>query len=55
MIRRLLNELIEKLCCKHEWMEYERWRINTDFGGVYTCILFICKKCGKMKKVKSNN
>lgn len=54
MLKKLLNDLIEKLCCKHDWKEYERWSVSTDIGGRYTCILFICKKCGKMKKIKSN-
>lgn len=30
MLKKLLNELIEKLCCKHDWKEYERWSVSTD-------------------------
>lgn len=51
---KFITELLEKLSCKHKWKEYERWNINTELGGRYTKILFICEKCGKMKQYKSN-
>ena len=37
----LFKNLIEKMSCKR------------DFGGKYTVYHFVCKKCGKFKKVKS--
>lgn len=52
-MKTFINNILQKLSCLHKWKEYERWSINTD-GGRYISILFICEKCGKMKKVKSN-
>lgn len=43
-MKNLLKDLLEKLCCKHDWqivrsVEYiDCWRY-----------LLICKKCGKIK------
>ena len=46
----------KKMFCCHEWEEIERGAVTREYsfmGGVSNSwlILYICKKCGKMKKV----
>lgn len=52
MWKELVN-LVEKLSCKHEWKEIKEIKINDDFSGTYWKFLFVCKKCGKFKWLKS--
>ena len=43
--------------CSHKWVEKERfYRPDTFFGYKYnrTIILYECRLCGEMKKVKIN-
>jgi len=45
----------EKLYCKHDWEKKDSW----DITDIYTkarregaITLYVCKKCGKLKKVE---
>lgn len=55
---RYLNKLKEII---NDWFrdktmeQYEKILVRTDFGGSYYRYILICKKCGKIKKLKSNN
>ena len=43
----------EKLYCKHEWHKKESWtttNIHTGAKKEEAIILYVCKKCGKMKR-----
>ena len=48
-----LIKLIEKWACCHEW---ELWREQQveSYGDRYKVFHFVCKKCGKFKRVKSS-
>ena len=48
-----LIKLVEKLGCTHEWKEIKEFTVHSDFGTYYK-FLFVCKKCGKLKWIKSN-
>lgn len=48
----LLKQILEKWACKHEWEVWDKVNVKDDFGGRYTVTHFVCKKCGKFKKVK---
>ena len=41
----VIKSLFEKLACKHEW----ELLAKTEYIDGYR-MLFVCKKCGKMKK-----
>ena len=50
----MIKELFEKLCCKHKWYKHQRVHIlerGYENPTGYEDTL-ICKKCGKIKKVK---
>ena len=49
----VIKSLFEKWACKHEWAKWDVVNVRDDFGGRYTVTHFVCKKCGKFKKVKS--
>lgn len=49
----IVKNLLEKWSCKHEWQPWNTVNVRDDFGGRYTVYHFVCKKCGKFKKVKS--
>ena len=45
----------EKLYCKHDWIKNQSWNstdIYTKVKKEDAIILYICKKCGNMKKVE---
>lgn len=43
-MKNLLKDLLEKLCCKHDW------QIVSSVKYIYYWrYLLICKKCGKIK------
>ena len=51
----ILNKLLEKWLCKHDWVLFkhiEEYYDDKDdiIGHQY---ILVCKKCGKIKKVKS--
>ena len=52
MIERLKN-IFNKWSCPHEWGKWDSARVCDDFCGWYYVTYFVCKKCGKFKKVKT--
>ena len=49
-----LIKLVEKMACRHEWEKIEEWtETGQDKYGIhcYDYALYVCKKCGKFKKV----
>lgn len=38
--------------CYHNWETYAENEVNDDFEGTSHEVILICKKCGKIKKVK---
>lgn len=38
--------------CYHDWKTYAENEIHDDFEGTSHEIILICKRCGKIKKVK---
>lgn len=44
-MKNIIKQIFEKLTCKHEWKLLAR----TEYSDCYV-YLFVCKKCGKMKK-----
>ena len=50
----LIKSLFEKWACKHEWEKWDCISVHDDFGGIYYVTHFVCKRCGKFKKVKSH-
>lgn len=54
-MKKLLFQLLEKWACKHEWSTYRKADVYDEFGDrfpIYAKYMFICRKCGKIKKVK---
>lgn len=49
----LIRQLFQKWSCHHKWELWETVNVRDDFGGRYTVYHFVCKNCGKFKKVKS--
>lgn len=52
----ILNKILEKFLCKHDWGLFEHIEVYDEFTRdipSYNTFIFICKKCGKIKKVKS--
>lgn len=49
----LIKNLFDKWSCHHEWEKWQTVEVENDFGGTYTVFHFVCKKCGKFKKIKS--
>jgi hypothetical protein len=47
------KQFLEKLACKHEWENIEsievRYIINDNITNLK--YLYLCKKCGKFKKI----
>lgn len=50
MFKKLLNELIEKLCCKHDWKEYDRWEVILPY---YLYVRNVVK-LGKLNQIEDN-
>ena len=38
--------------CYHTWETYAKNEVRDDFEGTSHEVILICKKCGKIKKVK---
>lgn len=53
-MKEAIINLINKWACCHDWQLVKETRVNTDFGGSYIALLFVCKKCGKFKRLKTN-
>lgn len=51
----MIKELIEKWTCKHDWKEpYQVNLYRSKNGKTKRCksmIIYVCKKCGKIKKI----
>ena len=54
IMKKAIINLINKWTCCHDWQLVRETRVNTDLGGSYVALLFVCKKCGKFKKLKTN-
>jgi hypothetical protein len=52
-IKKKLCQILDKLGCHHEWEHIGTVNVESDFSGTYSIYHFVCKKCGKFKKVKS--
>lgn len=49
-----LIKLVEKWACRHEWERKEAWiEVESNKYGYrnHDVTLYVCKKCGKFKKV----
>lgn len=53
-MKEAIINLINKWACCHDWQLVRETRVNTDLGGSYVALLFVCKKCGKFKNIKTN-
>lgn len=57
-MKRLIDAIIKKWLCCHEWeFLFEREvEVVKDWGdsNLYTVRHYLCKKCGKYKKIKSH-
>lgn len=53
-MKEYIKRFLDKLLCYHQWETYEKILVRTDFGGSYYRYILICKKCGKIKRLKSN-
>lgn len=52
----ILNAIAERIRpCKHKWNLEYHCNVATDFGGRYASFTYCCDKCGKFKRIKSNN
>lgn len=56
LITVLLNVYINKhkkdWDCYHNWETYAENEVHDDFEGTSHEVIIICKKCGKIKKIK---
>jgi hypothetical protein len=55
MLRDLLEAFKKKFLCCHEWeqtKESEVYWSETDKRPTWVEITFLCKKCGRFKKIK---
>lgn len=53
-MKELFKKWLEKLACKHEWVEIKKllvWGDSNKYPKYYIYV-FVCSKCGKFKKVK---
>ena len=47
----VIQRLLEKLCCKHEWELMCDTKHIDEFGGRYTRRTLVCVNCGKIKQI----
>ncbi len=56
-MKHVINAIVKKLLCCHEWtFLFEHYVKNYDefgFCDTYSVRHYVCKKCGKYKKIKS--
>lgn len=55
MFKDLLEAFKKKFLCCHEWEQIKQSELywsETDKRPTWTEITFLCKKCGKFKKIK---
>lgn len=51
----IIKKLLEKWSCKHELEFFKHIKVYDGFSNDMPCghkYIFICKKCGKIKKIK---
>ena len=48
----MLEALMQKLLCMHEYEREARVNYVDSMTGEYIEVLYQCKKCGKFKKVR---
>ena len=53
-MKEAIIKLINKWACCHDWQLVRETRVSTDMGESYIALLFVCKKCGKFKQLKTN-
>lgn len=51
---RLLINYIRSCFCKHNYEMIFDVRVEDDFGEIYSCKTYRCKKCGYSRKYKSH-
>ena len=47
----VIQRLLEKMCCKHEWQFLCDMKHIDEFGGRYTRRTLVCVNCGKIKQI----
>lgn len=52
-MKRLIDAIIKKLFCCHEWKFLFGEEVRNDFGSIYHVSHYFCKKCGKYKRIKT--
>lgn len=52
-MKNILSKLLEKWLCKHDWELFRETEVFFWGSTVGYEYIFICKKCGKIKKIKS--
>lgn len=50
---KLIDAIIKKWFCTHDWKYIHKDDVEDIFGGRYTMYHFFCQKCGKYKRIKS--
>lgn len=53
-MKEVIKNLINKWACCHVWELVRETRVKTDFDGCYDSLIFVCKKCGKFKRLRTN-
>ena len=53
-MKEVIINLINKWGCHHDWELVRETRVKTDFGGSYDSLIFVGKKCGNFKTLKTN-
>ena len=51
----IIKKLLEKWSCKHDWELFKHIKVYDEFSNDIPCghkYIFICKKCGKIKRIK---
>lgn len=55
MIKRIIQQIVDKLFCLHEYEEKHYRNVmgqESDTLPLCTKVTYICKKCGKIKRIK---
>lgn len=53
-MKRLIDAIIAKWLCCHEYRWIKDVRVESDWGDTYIVTHYMCNKCGKYKRVKSS-
>lgn len=53
-MKRLIDAIIKKWFCCHKWELIIEDEVSCNGHKSYVMFHFVCKKCGKYKRVKSN-